>query len=228
MHLSTTSLFIIKVIFERSGGGAAMGILLQATSLVYIFPSALSLAVTTRVGNELGANQTCKAKTSSLVALTYAIFTSFMAMFFMTTLRNAWGRAFTVDEAFLSLTAVAMPVVGLCELGNCPQTTSCCVLRGSARPKLGANINLGSFYCVGLPLAVLMGFGLDMGFFGLWLGLLAAQLVCALLMVLVLTRTDWVIEADRTRQLIGVDGDQQGERPWQDQCSSRLSISSPN
>lgn len=30
---------------------AAMGILLQATSLVYIFPSALSLAVSTRVGN---------------------------------------------------------------------------------------------------------------------------------------------------------------------------------
>ncbi|KAJ6678430.1 PROTEIN DETOXIFICATION [Salix viminalis] len=41
---------------------AAMGILIQATSLVYIFPSALSLAVSTRVGNELGANQPNKAR----------------------------------------------------------------------------------------------------------------------------------------------------------------------
>jgi multidrug resistance protein, MATE family len=44
--------------------------------------------------------------------------------------------------------------LGMCELGNCPQTTGCGVLRGSARPKIGANVNLGSFYVVGMPVAV--------------------------------------------------------------------------
>lgn len=47
---------------------ATMGTLLQATSLVYIFPSALSQAMSTRVGNELGANQPNKAKASSLLS----------------------------------------------------------------------------------------------------------------------------------------------------------------
>ncbi|KAA8547218.1 hypothetical protein F0562_003626 [Nyssa sinensis] len=184
---------------------ATMGILLQATSLVYIFPSALSLAVSTRVGNELGANQPSKARTSSLIAFSSAIFSGFIAMSFLTTMRNAWGRAFTVDQAILSLTATALPVVGLCELGNCPQTTGCGVLRGSARPSLAANINLGSFYGLGFPIGVWMCFVMDMGLLGLWLGLLAAQVGCALLMVLVLMKTDWVLQAYRGRELIGID-----------------------
>lgn len=191
---------------------STMGILIQATSLVYIFPSALSLAVSTRVGNELGANQPNKAKTSSRIALSCAVFTGFMTMSFMITIRHAWGHAFTTDAAILSLTAVAMPVVGLCELGNCPQTTGCGVLRGTARPSLGANINLASFYGVGLPVAILMGFMMDLGLLGLWLGLLAAQAVCAIAMVVALLRTNWVMQAMRARELTSTDLDLEAQK----------------
>ncbi|XP_059459052.1 protein DETOXIFICATION 48-like [Corylus avellana] len=183
---------------------ATMGILIQATSLVYNFPIALNQAVSTRVGNELGANRPYKAKKSSIIALSCAVFTGLMAMLFMITMRNAWGRIFTADKAILSLTAAAMPVVGLCELGNCPQTTVCGVLRGSARPSLGAYVNLGSFYGVGLPFAVFMGFGMDMGLLGLWLGLLAAQMVCAAIMVLVLSKTDWMEQVGRAEDLTSI------------------------
>ncbi|XP_021274616.1 protein DETOXIFICATION 49-like [Herrania umbratica] len=190
---------------------ATMGILIQATSLIYIFPSSLSLAVSTRVGNELGANQPSKAKISSTIALSCAVLTSFMAMSFMTTMRNAWGQIFTNDKAILSLTAVVMPVAGLCELGNCPQTTGCGVLRGSARPTLGANINLGSFYGVGLPIAALMGFFMDIGLLGLWLGLLAAQVACAIVLVIVVAITDWSVQAKRARQLTGINAEEEEE-----------------
>ncbi|XP_048232812.1 protein DETOXIFICATION 48 isoform X2 [Ricinus communis] len=195
------------LLINASDAVAAMGILIQATSLLYIFPSSLSLAVSTRIGNELGANQPNKAKTSSIVALSCAIFMSFLAMLFMTSMRHVWGQIFTTDHAILSLTATAMPVVGLCELGNCPQTTGCGVLRGSARPSLGANINLGSFYGIGLPIAISMGFMMGLGLLGLWLGLLAAQIVCAVIMVVVLMRTDWKVETNRARELTGIDGE---------------------
>lgn len=123
----------------------------------------------------------------------------------MVTLGSTWGRAFTEDEAIVALTAAVMPVVGLCELGNCPQTTGCGVLRGTARPTLGVHINLGSFYGVGLPMAVFMGFVMKMGLLGLWLGLLGAQIVCAILMVWILSRTDWMVQASRARELIGLE-----------------------
>ncbi|TXG52602.1 hypothetical protein EZV62_021771 [Acer yangbiense] len=180
---------------------ASMGILIQTTSLVYVFPSSLSLGVSTRIGNELGANRPAKARTCMIVSLICAVALGLMAMLFTTLMRNQWGRFFTSDEEILELTAIALPIAGLCELGNCPQTTGCGVLRGSARPTIGANINLGSFYLVGMPVAILMGFVAKMGFSGLWLGLLAAQASCALLMLHVLLKTDWIVQVERAREL---------------------------
>ncbi|XP_028126892.1 protein DETOXIFICATION 48-like [Camellia sinensis] len=180
---------------------ASMGILIQTTSLVYVFPSSLSLGVSTRVGNELGANRPTKARISTIVSLACAAALGGAAMMFTTLMRHRWGKFFTKDSEILELTAVALPIAGLCELGNCPQTTGCGVLRGSARPSIGANINLGSFYLVGMPVAIYMGFVTKMGFAGLWLGLLAAQATCALLMIFVLYKTDWKLQAERAREL---------------------------
>ncbi|KGN62780.1 protein DETOXIFICATION 48 [Cucumis sativus] len=180
---------------------ASMGILIQTTSLVYVFPSSLSFGVSTRVGNELGANRPAKARISMIVSLICAVALGVAAMVFTTLMRHKWGRFFTDDAEILELTAVALPIVGLCELGNCPQTTGCGVLRGSARPTTGANINLGSFYLVGFPVAILMGFVVKMGFAGLWIGLLAAQGTCALMMIYVLCTTDWMVQVERAMQL---------------------------
>ncbi|KAG6786361.1 protein DETOXIFICATION 48 [Populus alba] len=185
---------------------ASMGILIQTTSLVYVFPSSLSLGVSTRVGNELGANRPAKARVSMIVSLVCAVALGLMAMLFTTLMRHHWGRFFTNDAEILELTSIALPIAGLCELGNCPQTTGCGVLRGSARPTIGANINLGSFYLVGMPVAMFLGFVAKMGFAGLWLGLLAAQASCALLMLYALCTTDWTVQVDRARLLTQTSG----------------------
>ncbi|XAR48464.1 hypothetical protein NMG60_11031289 [Bertholletia excelsa] len=180
---------------------ASMGILIQTTSLVYVFPSALSLGVSTRVGNELGANRPGRARISMIVSLGLAAALGGAAVAFTTVMRHQWGRLFTADAEILKLTATALPIAGICELGNCPQTTGCGALRGSARPTTGANINLGSFYLVGMPVAIFMGFAAKMGFAGLWLGLLAAQASCAILMLFVLCRTDWTLQVERAKEL---------------------------
>ncbi|KAF3659798.1 putative receptor-like protein kinase HAIKU2-like [Capsicum annuum] len=180
---------------------ASMGILIQTTSLVYVFPSSLSLGVSTRVGNELGANRPARARISMIVSLFCAMALGLGAMLFTTLMRHKWGSFFTKDVEILKLTSIALPIVGLCELGNCPQTTGCGVLRGSARPTIGANINLGSFYLVGMPVAILLGFILKKGFAGLWIGLLAAQASCAILMLYMLCKTDWKVQVKRSKQL---------------------------
>ncbi|XP_020100315.1 protein DETOXIFICATION 48-like [Ananas comosus] len=180
---------------------ASMGILIQTTSLVYVFPSSLGLGASTRVGNELGAGRPARARRAALVALALAGATGLAAMAFAASVRHAWGRMFTSDADILRLTATALPIAGLCELGNCPQTAGCGVLRGSARPSAGAHINLGSFYLVGMPVAVGLAFVARMGFTGLWLGLLAAQASCAALMFYAVASTDWLLEVQKAKQL---------------------------
>ncbi|OMO50861.1 Multi antimicrobial extrusion protein [Corchorus capsularis] len=92
---------------------------------------ALSVGVSTRVGNELGANRPGKARISMIVSLFCAVAIGLAAMVFTTLMRHQWGKFFTNDTEILELTAVALPIAGLCELGNCPQTTGCGVLRVS-------------------------------------------------------------------------------------------------
>ncbi|CAM6037684.1 unnamed protein product [Sphagnum compactum] len=186
---------------------ATTAILIQTTSLMYTFPLALSSSVSTRVGNELGANRPAQARIASFVALGCALVIAIVSMIWTTAFRNKWGHLFTDDKSVLALTAAAMPLVGLCELGNCPQTTGCGVLRGSARPAIGAHINLGSFYFVGMPVAVVLAFWLKIGFGGLWYGLMAAQISCACSILFVVLRTDWRFEAERAKKLTGPDDD---------------------
>ncbi|GLJ17349.1 hypothetical protein SUGI_0301370 [Cryptomeria japonica] len=180
---------------------ASMGILIQTTALLYIFPSSLGVGVSTRVGNELGANRPDKARIATIVAIGCAAVLSFMAMSFTVAVRHVWGRMFTKDEQILSLVSSALPIVGLCELANWPQTTGCGVLRGSARPTMGAKINLGSFYLIGTPVALILSFMYKFEFVGLWFGMLAAQGSCLILMLFVLLGTDWTVQAARAREL---------------------------
>lgn len=191
---------------------ASMGILIQTTALIYIFPSSLSFSVSTRVGNELGANRPEKAKLAAIVGISCSFVLGISALVFAVMVRNVWAGMFTQDREIIALTSLVLPIIGLCELGNCPQTTGCGVLRGTARPKVGANINLGCFYIVGMPVALGLAFFAGFDFQGLWLGLLAAQGCCALTMLVVLGLTDWDSQAQRAKQLTGRTLDDEEEK----------------
>lgn len=186
---------------------ATAAIVIQTTSLMYTVPMALSSSVSTRVGNELGASKPIRARLATYVAIGCAVFIALVSLTWTTFLRYLWGRVFTRDQGVLALTGSVLPIIGLCELGNCPQTTGCGVLRGSARPAIGARINLWSFYFIGTPVAIVLAFFFNLGLLGLCYGLLAAQIACAFSIIFVVLRTDWEFEAFKAKQLAGVKSD---------------------
>ncbi|KAL6845985.1 hypothetical protein ACP4OV_023433 [Aristida adscensionis] len=196
------------VLVDPKAAVAAMGVLIQTTSLIYIFPHSLGCAVSTRVGHELGAGRPERARLVARVGLGLGAALGVVACAFAVSVRGVWARMFTADAAILKLAAAALPLLGLAELGNCPQTAGCGVLRGSARPEKAARINVSAFYGVGMPVALALAFwpaGLD--FRGMWGGMLAAQLVCAALMLRAVLGTDWPEQTERARQLTGGGSD---------------------
>lgn len=192
---------------------ATAALVIQTTSLLYTLPVALSAAVSTRVGNELGAGRPTAAQHSTVVAIGLALLVSVLGLLGTTLGREAWGRVFTEDSEVLELTRTVLPLIGLCELANCPQTTSCGILRGSARPGIGAKINFYSFYMVGAPLAVVLAFFGNLGFVGLCYGLLGAQVTCVVSILTVVFRTDWKKESSKAEDLVRIKniGDEEGE-----------------
>ncbi|XP_057719063.1 protein DETOXIFICATION 55-like [Arachis stenosperma] len=182
---------------------ATAGIVIQTTSLLYTLPTALSASASTRVGNKLGAGQPERASLSTVVAIGLSLASSILGLLWTTIGRERWSRAFTDDREVVELTMVVLPIIGVCELANCPQTTSCGILRGSARPGVGAAINFCSFYMVGAPVAIVLAFVLGMGMVGLCYGLLAAQMACVVSILVVVYKTDWESESLKAKILVG-------------------------
>ncbi|XP_073224485.1 protein DETOXIFICATION 55 [Cicer arietinum] len=182
---------------------ATAGIVIQTTSLMYTLPTSLSASVSTRVGNELGAGQPRRASLSTMVAIGMALASSTLGLLWTTLGREKWGRVFTNDKEVLELTMVVLPIIGVCELANCPQTTSCGILRGSARPGIGAGINFYSFYLVGAPIGIVLGFVWRLGLVGFCYGLLAAQIACVVSILVVVYNTDWEKESLKAKSLVG-------------------------
>ncbi|XP_062192540.1 protein DETOXIFICATION 49-like [Phragmites australis] len=192
------------VLADPKAAVAAMGILIQTTSLLYIFPHSLSGAVSTRVGHELGAGRPERARLAARVGLACGAALGLVACAFAASVRGVWARMFTTEAAILRLASAALPILGAAELGNCPQTAGCGVLRGSARPEKGARINVAAFYGVGMPAALALAFWpARLDFPGMWTGMLAAQMVCAALMLHAVQSTDWAEQAVRALELMG-------------------------
>ncbi|CAN1732365.1 Protein DETOXIFICATION 55 [Linum perenne] len=154
------------------------------------------------VGNELGAGRPEKARLAAIVCIGAALLSSLLGLLGTTFGREAWGRLFIEDKDVLELAITVLPIIGICELANCPQTTSCGILRGSARPGIGAAINLYSFYLVGAPVAFLLAFVWNLGFVGLCYGLLAAQVACVVSILTVVYKTDWEREALKAKNMM--------------------------
>jgi len=103
------------------------------------------------------------------------------------------------------------------------------VLRGAGRQELGALLNLGSYWFVGLPTAYLLSSKAGLELRGLWGGLVTCTSLQGVIMLAVLLRFNWQREAARSVELqaasgcvascsSGNDGSAEGEGGGLDGC----------
>ncbi|KAH0689496.1 hypothetical protein KY289_016854 [Solanum tuberosum] len=98
-------------------------------------------------------------------------------------LRNIRGYAYINETEVVRYIAIMMPLLATSNF-----------IDGLQR-KIGAIINLGSYYFVGISCAVLMAFVLHIGGKGLWLGIICALLVQVLCFLFITLRANWEEEA---------------------------------
>ncbi|KAG8373759.1 hypothetical protein BUALT_Bualt11G0058600 [Buddleja alternifolia] len=76
------------------------------------------------------------------------------------------------------------------------------VARGGGWQGIGGYVNLGAYYAVGIPVALVMGFVMHLKGEGLWIGLVAGTGVQCFLFSLVTSLIDWDKQAREARQRI--------------------------
>uniref|UniRef100_A0A803MIJ4 Multidrug and toxic compound extrusion protein n=2 Tax=Chenopodium quinoa TaxID=63459 RepID=A0A803MIJ4_CHEQI len=181
---------------------SALSISLNTAAVVWMIPFGLSGAVSTRVSNELGAGRPQAAKLAVSVVLLLAISEGIMIGMILISIRNIWGYAYSNEEEVVKYVAVMMPILAISNLLDGIQSVLSGIVRGCGRQKIGALINLGSYYIVGIPFAVLLAFVLHVGGKGLWLGIICALIVQVTSLFILTIKTNWEQEAKTARERV--------------------------
>ncbi|KAK7364111.1 hypothetical protein VNO80_12515 [Phaseolus coccineus] len=170
---------------------SVLSICLNTAATVWMIPFGLSGAVSIRVSNELGAGRPWIASLAVHVVLVIVIIEGILMGTVMILVRKVWGYAYSNETEVVKYVAVMFPILAASNFLDGIQ----CVLSGTARgcgwQKIGAFVNLGSYYLVGIPSAVVFAFVLHIGGKGLWLGIICALIVQVCSLMIITIRTDW-------------------------------------
>ncbi|XP_004307901.1 PREDICTED: MATE efflux family protein 6-like [Fragaria vesca subsp. vesca] len=170
---------------------SVLSISLNTCAMAYMIPLAFSGAASTRVSNQLGAGQPRLARLAACVSLCLVVIEGIIVAAVMILGRNVWGYCYSNEKQIVDYVGEMLIFVAISHFADGPQSVFSGVIRGSGQQKIGAYVNLGAFYLIGIPTGLVFAFGLHIGGKGLWIGIVLAVFVQALSLAIIVICTDW-------------------------------------
>ncbi|XAR67978.1 hypothetical protein NMG60_11002944 [Bertholletia excelsa] len=179
-----------------------MSISLSTSALVFRIPYGLGSVISTRVSNELGAGRPKAAKLAVQVVVFLALTQGLLFSLTLFAARQVWGYLFTNEQEVVEYIASIMPVLVISNFMDGIQGVLSGTARGCGWQKIGAYVNLGAYYLVGLPCAIILAFIFHLGGQGLWMGIIGGSTLQGLLLLAITMRTDWEKQARLARERV--------------------------
>ncbi|RDX99661.1 Protein DETOXIFICATION 9, partial [Mucuna pruriens] len=179
-------------------------ILLNICNLHYFITYGIGAAISTRVSNELGAGKPQAAREAICAVLVLALIDAIIlssALFFF---RHVLGFAFSNDMEVVHSVATIIPLLCLSVSVDAFLGVLCGIVRGSGWQHIGAIANLVAYYGVGIPAALLFGFGLNFNGRGLWIGILTGSTLQTIILALLTAFTNWEKQASLAVERLSV------------------------
>ncbi|KAL1224831.1 Protein DETOXIFICATION 19 [Cardamine amara subsp. amara] len=152
-----------------------VAICVNTETISYMLTYGLSAAASTRVSNELGAGNVKGAKKATSVSIKLSLVLALGVVIALLVGHDAWVRLFTnslvIKEKFASLKFFLVASLTIDSILGVLSG----VARGCGWQRLVMVINFGTFYLIGMPIAVLCGFKLKFYAKGLWIGLICGM-----------------------------------------------------
>ncbi|EQL36050.1 hypothetical protein BDFG_02313 [Blastomyces dermatitidis ATCC 26199] len=179
---------------------AAQSVLSTISSISFQIPFPLSIALSTRIANFIGASLTGAARTSAKVGMVGAVIIGLLNITILSSLRNYIPNLFTSDEEVADMVAQILPLCASFQLFDALATNCNGILRGLGRQSFGGYVQLFCYYAVAMPISMGTAFGFGWTLWGLWAGVAVALLLVAIIEGVFLTRTDWEISVSDARK----------------------------
>ncbi|XP_044491243.1 protein DETOXIFICATION 29-like [Mangifera indica] len=162
----------------------------------------MNAAVSVRVSNELGAAHPRTAKFSLLIAVSSAfIFGCLFSMLLLIT-RNGFPALFSSDADVQELVKELTPFLAICIIINNVQPVLSGVAVGAGWQATVAYVNIGCYYIIGVPLGLVLGYKLDMGVRGIWIGMMSGTATQTCILFGMIYKTNWSKEASIAKNKI--------------------------
>jgi multidrug resistance protein, MATE family len=156
---------------------------LNLASLTFMVPLGVSSAAAVLVGHAVGRGDAEGVRRSTAVSL--MVGAGFMlctgALFILAPVPLA--SLYTPDVVVLALAALLLPLAGLFAVFDGLQVVAIGLLRGLGDTRTPLIINVIGFWCIGMPVSLWLGFGLDYGAVGLWWGLVVGLVIVAAFLI---------------------------------------------
>ncbi|RVW33958.1 Protein detoxification 12 [Vitis vinifera] len=170
---------------------SVLAICLTITTLHFTRPYGLGAVASNRVSNELGAGNSQAAQIAVWAVILLAVLDAVTVSTVLFSCRYVLAEAYSSDKQVVGYVAVMTPLICISIMMDSLQGVLSGVARGSGQQKIGAYVNLGAFYFVGVPVAVILGFVLRLKGKRLWIGIVAGSVVQATLLFLITGFTNW-------------------------------------
>lgn len=159
---------------------SAHQIAIGLASFTFMAALGVSSATSVRVGRAIGAGESPRipgllgmglgGAVMMVGALAFALFPHWLA------------GLFTDDPEVIATGATLLRIASIFQLADGVQTVGAGALRGAGDVRFSFLANVAAYWLVALPLALLLGFGFDLGAEGFWWGLTAGVLTIAFLL----------------------------------------------
>ncbi|KAG6635459.1 hypothetical protein CIPAW_11G043900 [Carya illinoinensis] len=127
-------------------------------TVAYMITYGLSAASSTRVSNELGAGNPNQAKSAMAVTLKLSVFLALTVVLALCLGNNIWAGFFSDSPTIILEFASMTPLLPVSIFADSVQGVLSGVARGCGWQHLAVYANLATFYFIGVPIAIFLGF----------------------------------------------------------------------
>jgi multidrug resistance protein, MATE family len=167
---------------------ASQQVVISITSLIYMIPQSVGIALAVCVGQAVGAQNWLRARFISGVGLVMGLIGACCTGLMLMAFRHFWVGLYTKDQDVIALGSVLLIFAAVFQLSDATQTIASYALRGFKLTKVPMVIHAVTFWGLGLGIGCLFGLYLNMALYGFWLALVVALTGAAVALVWYLNR----------------------------------------
>lgn len=168
---------------------SAHQIAVNIATLCFMIPLGVAEATTVRVGHALGRNDYRSIRRAMYAGLAIVFISQLVSASLMIFGNEQLTRLYTDDLVVIQLAASLLLFAAAFQFPDGVQVISAATLRGLQDTRVPMWLAVFSYWLVGMPVGIWLGFGMDMGPKGMWIGLILGLTTAAILLNVRVRRT---------------------------------------